>query len=57
MYIVVTLAALMCAAALAIQTIRREQPQDRMRVAAIGGGTSWQWFLALISSSPSQSCR
>lgn len=40
MYIVVTLAALMCAAVLAVQTIRREQPQDRMRVAAIGGGTS-----------------
>lgn len=40
MYIAVALAALMCAAVLAVQTIRREQPQDRMRVAAIGGGTS-----------------
>ena len=40
MYIVVALAALMCATVLAVQTIRREQPQDRMRVAATGGGTS-----------------
>ena len=31
MYIVVVLA---------VQAIRREQPQDRMRVAAIGGGAS-----------------
>jgi len=40
MYIIIVLAALVCAAVLAAQTIRREQPQDRMRVAAIGGGTS-----------------
>lgn len=40
MYIVIVLAALVCAAVLAVQTIRREQPQDRMRCAAIGGGTS-----------------
>ena len=40
MYITIVLAALVCAAVLAVQTIRREQPQDRMRVAAIGGGTS-----------------
>lgn len=40
MYIIIVLAALMCAAVLAVQTIRREQPQDRKRVAAIGGGTS-----------------
>ncbi|MGV0411797.1 hypothetical protein [Corynebacterium marquesiae] len=40
MYIIIILAALVCAAVLAVQTIRREQPQDRMRVAAIGGGTS-----------------
>ena len=40
MYIIIVLAALVCAAVLAVQTIRREQPQDRMRVAAIGGGTS-----------------
>ena len=40
MYIVIILAALVCAAVLAVQTIRREQPQNRMRVAAIGGGTS-----------------
>ena len=40
MYVIIVLAALVCAAALAVQTIRREQPQDRMRCAAIGGGTS-----------------
>ena len=40
LYIVIVLAALVCATVLAVQTIRREQPQDRMRVAAIGGGTS-----------------
>ena len=40
MYIIIVLAALVCAAVLAVQTIRREQSQDRMRVAAIGGGTS-----------------
>ena len=40
MYIIIVLAALVCAAVLAVQTIRRGQPQDRMRVAAIGGGTS-----------------
>ena len=40
MYIVITLAALMCAAVLAVQTLRREQAQDRMRCAVIGGGTS-----------------
>ncbi|WP_411702131.1 hypothetical protein [Corynebacterium sp. LaCa101] len=40
MYIIIVLAALVCAAVLAVQTIRREQPQNRMRVAAIGGGTS-----------------
>ena len=37
MYIIIVLAALVCAA---VQTIRREQPQDRTRCAAIGGGTS-----------------
>lgn len=40
MYIIIVLAALVCAAVLAVQTVRREQPQNRMRVAAIGGGTS-----------------
>ena len=40
MYIIIVLAALVCAAVLAVQSIRREQPQDRMRVAAIGGGAS-----------------
>ena len=40
MYITIVLAALVCAAVLAVQTIRREQSQDRMRVAAIGGGAS-----------------
>ncbi|MDK8455918.1 hypothetical protein QP958_11010 [Corynebacterium marquesiae] len=40
MYIIIVLAALVCAAALAVQTIRRERPQDRMRCAVIGGGTS-----------------
>lgn len=40
MYIVIVLAALVCAVILAVQTIRREQPQDRMRAAMIGGGTS-----------------
>lgn len=40
MYVIIVLAALVCAAVLAVQTIRREQPQDRMRVAAIGGGAS-----------------
>ena len=40
MYITIVLAALVCAAVLAVQTIRRDQSQDRMRVAAIGGGTS-----------------
>lgn len=40
MYIIIVLAALICAAVLAVQTLRREQPQGRMRVAAIGGGTS-----------------
>ena len=40
MCIVIVLAALVCAAVLAVQTIRREQPQNRMRVAAIEGGTS-----------------
>lgn len=45
MYIVITLATLVCTAVLAVQTIRREQPQDRMRVVAIGGGTSVAMFL------------
>ncbi|MDV2419986.1 hypothetical protein RAE03_09420 [Corynebacterium tuberculostearicum] len=40
MYIIIVLAALVCAAVLAVQTVRREQPQNRMRVAAIGGGAS-----------------
>ncbi|CAB0671310.1 hypothetical protein KZX32_11525 [Corynebacterium kefirresidentii] len=40
MYIVIVLAVLVCAAVLAVQTLRREQPQDRMRCATIGGGTS-----------------
>ncbi|ALA68631.1 hypothetical protein [Corynebacterium lactis] len=39
MYVIIVLAALVCAAVLAVQTIRREQPQERMRVAVIGGGT------------------
>ena len=45
MYIIIVLAALVCAAVLAVQTIRREQPQNRMRVAAIGGGTSMAMIL------------
>ena len=45
MYITIVLTALVCAAILAVQTIRREQPQDRMRVAAIGGGTSMAMIL------------
>ena len=45
MYIIIVLAALGCAAVLAVQTIRREQPQNRMRVAAIGGGTSMAMIL------------
>ena len=40
MYVIIVLAALVCAAVLAVQTVRREQPQNRMRVAAIGGGAS-----------------
>ena len=40
MYIIIVLAALVCATVLAVQTIRREQPQNRMRCAVIGGGTS-----------------
>lgn len=40
MYIVIVLAALVCVAVLAVQTIRCEQPQDRLRVAALGGGAS-----------------
>lgn len=40
MYIIIVLAALVCAAALAVQTIRREQPQDRMYYAALGGSIS-----------------
>lgn len=40
MYVVITLAALMCAAVLAVQTLRREHAHDRMRIAMIGGGTS-----------------
>lgn len=40
MYVVITLAALMCAAVLAVQTLRRENAHDRMRIAMIGGGTS-----------------
>ena len=40
MYIIIVLAALVCAAVMAVQTVRREQPQNRMRVAAIGGGAS-----------------
>ena len=40
MYTTITLAALAVVLVLIIQTIRREQSQDRMRVAAIGGGTS-----------------
>ncbi|MFR9715569.1 hypothetical protein ACL1IX_02475 [Corynebacterium striatum] len=35
MYIIIVLAALVCAAALAVQTIRRARPQDRMRCAVI----------------------
>ena len=45
MYIIIVLAALVCAAVLAVQTIRREQPRNRMRVAAIGGGTSMAMIL------------
>ena len=40
MYVVITLAALMCAAVLAVQTLRREHAHDRLRIAMIGGGTS-----------------
>ena len=40
MYTTITLVALAVVFVLIIQTIRREQSQDRMRVAAIGGGTS-----------------
>ncbi|MFS0486046.1 hypothetical protein ACL1A6_13440, partial [Corynebacterium striatum] len=40
MYTTITLAALAVLFVLIIQTIRRERPEDRMRVAAIGGGTS-----------------
>ena len=45
MYIIIVLAALVCAAVLAVQTVRREQPQNRMRFAAIGGGTSMAMIL------------
>lgn len=40
MYIAIALAALMCAAVLAVQTLRREKTRDRMQIAMIGGGTS-----------------
>ena len=40
MYITIVLAALVCAAVLAVQTIRREQSQDRMYYAALGGSIS-----------------
>lgn len=40
MYIVIILTALMCATALAIQTLRYEGPHDHMRFTAIGGGIS-----------------
>lgn len=40
MYIAIILAALMCATALAIQTLRYESPHGHMRFTAIGGGTS-----------------
>ena len=40
MYTTLALAALAVVLVLIIQAIRREQPQDRMRVAAIGGGAS-----------------
>lgn len=45
MYVVITLAALVCAAVLAVQTLRREHAHDRMRIAMIGGGTSVAMFL------------
>lgn len=47
MYVIIVLAALVCAAVLAVQTIRREQPQERMRVAVIGGGTSVAMILGV----------
>lgn len=40
MYTTLTLAALAVVLALIIQTIRREQPQDRMYYAALGGSIS-----------------
>ncbi|ART20195.1 hypothetical protein CBE89_00750 [Corynebacterium striatum] len=57
MYIIIVLTALVCAAALAVQTIRRERPQDRMRCAVIGGGTSVAMVLGLIFFLPSRSYR
>lgn len=40
MYVIIVLVALICAAVLAVQTLRREKTRDRMRIAMIGGGTS-----------------
>ncbi|WP_412101183.1 hypothetical protein [Corynebacterium aurimucosum] len=40
MYIAIILAALMCATALAIQTLRYEVPHDHMRFTSIGGSIS-----------------
>ncbi|HDM5003101.1 TPA: hypothetical protein PZZ10_002782 [Staphylococcus aureus] len=57
MYVIIVLAALVCAAVLAVQTIRREQPQERMRVAVIGGGTSVAMILGVYILSTSRSCR
>ncbi len=45
MYIVIILAALMCATALAIQTLRYEDPHDRMPASPFGSGISLAMIL------------
>lgn len=57
MYIIIVLAALVCVAVLAVQTIRRDSHKTVCESLRLEAEPAWQWFLALISSSPSRSCR